>query len=535
MTGRIAELTASLPAQQPRPRTPAAEVTPGDVIGHYSYRFHPFLVTEPPRQADDIVEITGRLTEPEPDEPAGPFTLTVPPAGRQGAVVTVIPVPARSLRPLFPGHQLTAGADRPAALPGPRENTEAPSVPAPAPADEPQPPQPRNQEETMPPAAPSTPTPPPAAEEPSTARQAPPAPATASPRPATGRIRYADPARSRSHAEAPGGGADGASLTEELERLLAALRERGAGADGSDFSDIRASFAAVRNALSLPAASQETGPAQPAPALLPYPEPAPAAASQPPRGEPGPAADGFSDIRETFADLRDILGLPASGRHARGDGPPDDADAAVARALDQAAAEAQACARWYRDTPEWQRTMHRRPRGPRPGHRHPGRSRRLLGRDPAGHPGPRLRPHAGRPDRARGRRRRAPPRRRAGTGRAPGQPALAGRLGAAPGRHHVRQPGHALRPARQPRPDARRPPHHRRPRPAPEQPRPARTRPSRRPPGRKRDAGTERRGPGRRQLPGDGQPRQRPPGRRSTGSPHPCSRAPAARGPGGSD
>ena len=119
MTGRIAELTASLPAQQPRPRTPAAEVTPGDVIGHYSYRFHPFLVAEPPRQAGDTVEITGRLTEPEPDEPAGPFTLTVPPAGRQGAVVTVIPVPARSLRPLFPGHQLTAGADQPAALPGP--------------------------------------------------------------------------------------------------------------------------------------------------------------------------------------------------------------------------------------------------------------------------------------------------------------------------------------------------------------------------------------------------------------------------------
>jgi hypothetical protein len=358
LTGRIAELTASLPAQQPRPRTPAAEVTPGDVIGHYSYRFHPFLVAEAPRQAGDIVEITGRLTEPEPDEPAGPFTLTVPPAGRQGAVVTVIPVPARSLRPLFPGHQLTAGADQPAALPGPGENTEAPSVPNTAPADEPQPPQPRNQEETMPPAAPSaptpTPTPPPAAEEPGAAPQAPPAPATASPRPATGRIRYGDPARSRSHTEAPGGGADGASVTEELERLLAALRERGAGADGSDFSDIRASFAAVRNALSLPAASQETGPAQPAPALLPYPEPAPAAASQPPRGEPGPAADGYSDIRETFADLRDILGLPASGRHARGDGPPD---AAVARVLDQAAAEAQACARWYRDTPEWQRTM----------------------------------------------------------------------------------------------------------------------------------------------------------------------------------
>jgi hypothetical protein len=354
MTGRIAELVASLPAQQPRPRTPAAEVTSGDVIGHYSYRFHPFRVMEPPRQAGDAVEITGRLTEPEPGEPAGPFTLTVPPAGQQGAVVTVIPVPARSLRPLFPGHQIMAGADQPAALPGSGESTEAPSVPAPAPAGEPQPPQPRNQEETMPP-APSTPTPPPAPEESGTAPQAPLAPATAPSRPATGHLRYASSAVSHSQTEAPGG-ADGASLTEELERMLAALRERGVGADGTDFSDIRAAFAAVRNALSLPAASQETGPGQPGPALLPAPEPAPTAASQS-RGEPGPATGGFSDIRATFADLRDILGMPASGRHARGDGPPDEADAAVARALDQAAAEAQACARWYRDTPEWQRTM----------------------------------------------------------------------------------------------------------------------------------------------------------------------------------
>jgi N12 class adenine-specific DNA methylase len=357
MTGRIAELTASLPAEPPRPRTPAAEVTPGDVIGHHSYRFHPFLVTEPPRQAGDVVEITGRLTEPEPGEPAGPFTLTVPPTGRQGAVVTVIPVPAHSLRPLFPGHQVEVGADQCAPLPGPGpgEHTEAPSVPAPAPADEPQPPQPHNQEETMPPAPDSIerlPVPS-AVGEPIVAPSAPPTPAP--PTPATGRIQYANPARPHDHTEAPGGGANGASLTEELEPLLAALRERRGEADGTDFSDIRATFAAVRNALSLPAASQETGPGQSAPAPPTFgPDPA---ASQPPRREPAPAVDVFSDIRETFADLRDILGLPASGRHARGDGPLDNSDAAVASALDQAAAEAQACARWYRDTPEWQRAM----------------------------------------------------------------------------------------------------------------------------------------------------------------------------------
>jgi hypothetical protein len=359
MTARIAELAASLPEQQPRPRTLAAEVTPGDVIGHHSYRFHPFLVTEPPRQAGDAVEITGRLTEPEPGEPAGPFTLTVPSAGRQGAAVTVIPVPARSLRSPFPGHQITAGAGQPAAVPGtgPGETTEAPPVPAPAPAGEPQPPQPRNQEETVPPAVPSpAPPPPPAPEEPAAGPPSPPAPAAVSPRPATGRISYASLAGSHGRTEAPGEGADGDSLTEQLEPLLSALRERGGGADGTDFSDIRAAFAAMRIALSLPAASQETGPRQPAP-VPPAAGPGPTAASQPPRGGPGPAVGGSTDIREAFADLRDILGLPASGRHARGDGALDEADVAAARALYRAAAEAQACARWYRDTPEWHRTM----------------------------------------------------------------------------------------------------------------------------------------------------------------------------------
>ena len=137
--------------------------------------------------------------------------------------------------------------------------------------------------------------------------------------------------------------------------MLDAIRERrGAAADGhasdDDFSDIRRAFAAMRDALGLSAASPEAVPGQPAPAPAPA-----AAASRPPRGEPGPAADGFTDIQAAFADLRDILGLPARGRHARSDGPPGGTDASVADALDQAAAEAQACARWYRDTPEWQR------------------------------------------------------------------------------------------------------------------------------------------------------------------------------------
>jgi hypothetical protein len=65
----------------------------------------------------------------------------------------------------------------------------------------------------------------------------------------------------------------------------------------------------------------------------------------------------FSDIRAAFASLRDVLGLPAPGGQDRPAAPGPDAATGpdAGRLLDQAAAEAHACARWYRDTPEWQR------------------------------------------------------------------------------------------------------------------------------------------------------------------------------------
>ncbi len=84
--------------------------------------------------------------------------------------------------------------------------------------------------------------------------------------------------------------------------------------------------------------------------------PDPAGTSRPapePARSPDPGTDGFDDIRSAFADLRRVLDLPAGGRHARGSAQPPDPSAS--RLLDRAAEEAQACARWYRDTPEWER------------------------------------------------------------------------------------------------------------------------------------------------------------------------------------
>jgi N12 class adenine-specific DNA methylase len=363
MVKRIADLAAALPSEPPRSHTPAGQVTTGDIIGHPGYSFQPFRVAAPPRHTDATVEITGRLIEPTGTEPAGPITFTLPRAGQPGPVVSVIPVPARSLRPLFPGHDAAADTGQPAdarpdragRTPAETAGTPSDAVPAPdaeTPTRQPHAPQTHSQEETMPPAADSTaPSESPASAQPSAAPQTP----TAAPAPAPPEIGgQEDTGRDspRSYPAARPG--DGTSLSNELERALDAIRQRrGAAADGhasDDFSDIRSAFAAMRDALGLSAASPEAAPGQPAPAPAPA-----AAASRPARGEPAPAADDFTDIQAAFADLRDILELPARGRHARGGGPPDRTHTSVADVLDHAAAEAQACARWYRDTPEWQR------------------------------------------------------------------------------------------------------------------------------------------------------------------------------------
>ena len=106
---RIAELAAALPSRPPQPRTPAGQVTTGDIIGHPGYRFQPFRVSAPPRPAGTAIEITGCLTDPADGEPTGQITLTLTRAGHMDPVVHLIPPPARSLRSLLGGTTAAEG------------------------------------------------------------------------------------------------------------------------------------------------------------------------------------------------------------------------------------------------------------------------------------------------------------------------------------------------------------------------------------------------------------------------------------------
>ena len=387
---RIAGLAAALPDRPPQPRTPVWQVRAGDIIGHPGYRLQPFLVAEPPRDRDGPVEITGRLTDPSGGEPAGQITLTLlPRAGHPDPVVCLIPPPARSLRSLPGGSAATEGHrgrddiraedNRPGAAAQPAVRHGQPPAIAQRPHDSPagpvaggtvalgrtpgtatpgpsrghgtgQPPDttPPIQEDTMPPAPSATSLP---AEE--TTPAARPAPAAwklvAQPAPASQPRPGSQPA-------------DDARLLRELDHVLAAITERRRaaaappGSDGNSFADIRAAFTVLRHALDLPGPARNGDGARPAAA--------PSGAAQPASAPPRAAHDGaaaahgeFSDIRAAFAGLRDVLGLPAPGGQDRPAAPGTDgvAEPDPGRLLDQAAAEAHACARWYRDTPEWQR------------------------------------------------------------------------------------------------------------------------------------------------------------------------------------
>jgi hypothetical protein len=391
---RIAELAAALPARPPQPRTPAGQVTAGDIIGHPGYGFQPFRLSAPPRHTEAAIEITGRLTDPSDGEPAGQITLTLTRAGHPDPVVCLVPPPARPLRSLpgrsvatqghpgpddirdeddrpsvavqpSAGHgQAVATAQRPhespagtaaagstvmtpgTATPGPSgdNGSSQPSGTAP----------PLIQKGAMSPASSATSFPPaeiePAAQPTPAARPAPVARKPVAPPVLASQSRPGDQP------------ADDARLLHELDHVLAAITERrrvaaaAPGTDGASFADIRAAFTVLRRALDLPGPGDNGDGARPSAAV---------SGAAHPAGTPTHAAhhgavaahDEFSDIRAAFASLRDVLGLPAPSGQDRPAAPGPDGAAGpdTGRLLDQAAAEAHTCARWYRDTPEWQR------------------------------------------------------------------------------------------------------------------------------------------------------------------------------------
>jgi hypothetical protein len=366
---RISALAAALPGQRPQPRTPVSQVKAGDVIGHPGYKLQPFRVSAPPRLRDGEAQITGHLTEPAAGEPAGQVTFTLPATRNPDPVVLLIPLPRQSLRPLLsrggdgpgqasrpgvaapqPGHRLPASQGRhahaaqPASQAGTAEEdastaavtsdgTERPGL---SPEDI----TPPAKEDTMPPAPASPPRDPAATQ--SASGEAPAAPA---PEPA-----LAPDAASRARMPAQPG--DGPDLAGELDRVLSAIIERrNAGRKDSsardDFTDIRAAFTLLRAALDLGGTAGSTM------GYSPHPAAQARGGTRPGRAAPEPASSlggtGFGDIRAAFAGLRRVLDLPAGEDHA-----PGAAGQSASRLLDQAAEEAQACARWYQDTPEWQ-------------------------------------------------------------------------------------------------------------------------------------------------------------------------------------
>jgi N12 class adenine-specific DNA methylase len=340
---RISELAAALPARQTRQRTPVSQLKTGDIIGHPGYKLQPLRVTAPPCHCDGGIEITGCLTAPADDEPAGQITFTLPATRNPDPVVSLIPLPRHPLRSLFPE---SVAEPCPEVAVGQGQAPDAAASPgaADSQADHSQPPS--NEENTMP-------------SEQAASHDPDQAPATVQ-APASAASEPADPpsaASSIRQARSADQLGDGSDLLGELDRVLDAIieRHRGLGRqdDGArdDFADIRAAFTLLRNAVATGSPIGSTIGYSPS-AAVPDPED-PRRATREPAHRPDAGPEGFDDIRSAFADLRHVLDLPAVGRHVRGpDVPPGQS---ASRLLDQAAEEAQACARWYRDTPEWQR------------------------------------------------------------------------------------------------------------------------------------------------------------------------------------
>ena len=491
---RIAELTAALPSQPPQPRTPAGQVTTGDIIGHPGYRFQPFRVSAPPRHTDAAIEITGRLTDPSDGEPAGQITLTLPRAGHPDPVVYLIPPPARSLRSLPGGSAATEGNpgrddiraedNRPGAAAQPAVRHGQPPATAQRPHDSRagtaaggtvalgrtpgtatpgpsrgngtgQPPDtaPPIQEDTMPPAPSATSLP---AEETTPA---------ARPAPAAWKL-VAQPAPASQ--PRPGSQlADDARLLHELDHVLAAITERRRaaaappGVDGNSFADIRAAFTVLRHALDLPGPARNGDGARPAAA--------PSGPRSPPARRPEPPRRGCRRawrVQRYPGRLRQPAGRAGPARTRR-PGPSRRSRQGRGHRAGPRPAAGPGSGRGARLRPVVPRhprmaaDIQDRPGRPGTAHGNPGGGRGLLGRDPARHPRPGLRPDPGRAGVPGSLRDRPPPHRTAGACRAPRHAAVAGSLAPAPGHRDLRRPGHELHPARRPHPDRRGPPHHR--------------------------------------------------------------------------
>jgi N12 class adenine-specific DNA methylase/SAM-dependent methyltransferase len=381
---RIAELASVLPAQPSRPPTPVSQLKAGGIIGHPGYKLQPFRVSAPLRHYGDKIEITGWLTDPAEGEPGGLITFSVPTTGKPEPLAHVVPVPARSLRSILPRpakseDALRSGASPPPEQPEPRSGDTRAARPSRGPdrgpggirpartngnSDDPgdvnpvtavtthlTSAAPGTQEEHMPPDPELSP-----------GRDSPAAPDPALASAGSEHVGASSTGTHTRRAYVPvGQPIDEDPLLTELDRVLTAILERRRttavrATAGDDFADIRATFALLRDALWTAAVGSNdadsvrrtvdgaVGPVEPA--RMP--------ADQ---DEHATGTSDFDDIRTAFADLRHVLELPGHGKHARGADPhPDVPSAAVAgKLLDQAAAEAQACARWYRDTPEWQR------------------------------------------------------------------------------------------------------------------------------------------------------------------------------------
>ena len=329
---RIERLASVLPPWPAERAVRVSRLESGDILQHPGHPDTPFRVLTAPHDQGDVIEITGTLTGPAASKPADPIAWQLRKNGNDDPLVGVLALP-HSLRGLAD----EAGPSRPIrqAAPSPRPPEQVAPARSPAPA-------------------PRAPADPPPGQHPHTA-------ATASEEEAM--------ASTTSGAASPPAAGEDTGLDRELAGVLAALTSRRPAQPApapqtgghppapppGDIADINAAFAGLRRELGLPAAEpgHDASGSAPGPAAIHHEHPA---QSMQARHPPAPPYEGFADINAAFAELRQALGLPAadprpSGRSNRG--PAADADGL--QEMGAAIAEAQACATWYRDTPEWQR------------------------------------------------------------------------------------------------------------------------------------------------------------------------------------